>query len=660
MRSRSLPALLAALAAAPSAAAQAPSLRDTIALDTLVVTAARGHLAASRVGFAVTVLTPERLEAEGAVYAADAVRAVPGATVDLAVGPGGPAIVRLRGGEEVFTQVLVDGVQLNSNGGYFDFQGVAFGNLERVEVARGPQSALLGSSAMSGAVQFLTRRGRPGSAAARFGWETGVASGPGAAYRGTADVSGGSRAVQYSAGAGLAYDRGYLRLPHDVRSRDGSLRVDADAGSGWSLTGTARLASVDGRLPVRDAGATRAPLDPTARNSRDRLAGAVTARRGAAGGVSHQLRASAYREGFVYHDEADGVGGGYPFFVFDANFVYRSELWRTGAEYAATWEAPAAEGVPAPAALTAGVLWEREDLHARTSGDFGDGALRRDRASGAAFAEARVELGPRLSVLAGARAERYQGLPTELTPRASAALAAVPGRLTLRAAWGRGYKAPNLQEQFPDNPFIVSNPDLRPERSTGYEAGATLWSADRRASLALTAFHQEFTDLLRTAPAPDGERSILRNLGRSRARGVEWALRWEPDGAWAVGSEGGWTETEVRDNRGLDPAAFPLGEALPGRPEVVAGAYLELRPDERWSGTVRGRWVGRQVAFTERFSGQRVELDPFGVVGVGVRYAASARWSVYGRVENALDHRHQVAFDRPGAPLVATLGMRLD
>src|ERR1700741_4609230 len=108
-------ALFAVLAAAPDARSQQPDSirRDTVPLSPLVVTVGKLPVRAAQVGSAISVVGQDRLEAEPPKFAADVLRTVPGAHIDEAVGPGGPAIVRLRGGEEVFTQVLVDGVQLN-------------------------------------------------------------------------------------------------------------------------------------------------------------------------------------------------------------------------------------------------------------------------------------------------------------------------------------------------------------------------------------------------------------------------------------------------------------------------------------------------------------------------------------------------------------------
>src|SRR5687768_12506399 len=85
-----------------------------------------------RLGLAVSVLGSGDLTAEPSFYASDALRKLPGAFIDEAAGPGGPTIVRVRGGEETFTNILIDGVKSNQNGGFFDFQGVTLTNVERI------------------------------------------------------------------------------------------------------------------------------------------------------------------------------------------------------------------------------------------------------------------------------------------------------------------------------------------------------------------------------------------------------------------------------------------------------------------------------------------------------------------------------------------------
>jgi vitamin B12 transporter len=144
-----------------SARTRADSIRRAN-LPPIVVTGTASPGAIRDLGLAVTVLGHQELRMRAPLYAVDLLRDAAGTHVDEAVGPEGPMIVRLRGGEEVYTQILMDGTAINQNGGFFDFQGFPLTNVERVEIVRGPQSVVYGSSAMSGVVQYLTQSGTPG------------------------------------------------------------------------------------------------------------------------------------------------------------------------------------------------------------------------------------------------------------------------------------------------------------------------------------------------------------------------------------------------------------------------------------------------------------------------------------------------------------------
>jgi vitamin B12 transporter len=200
-------------------AQRAPTVLDTVRVQPLVVSISKVPLQSQRVGFSLTLLTQRQLAATRPVYAADALRNYGGAYIDEAVGAGGPAIVRLRAGEEVFTQILMDGVQVNQNGGFFDFQGLTFGNVERVEIARGPQSAVWGSSAMTGVINFITRAGEAGPTRWSARMERGAASERSNSYLGNIALRGGNTTFRYSASGGTAFTRGFQAVPHDIKTR---------------------------------------------------------------------------------------------------------------------------------------------------------------------------------------------------------------------------------------------------------------------------------------------------------------------------------------------------------------------------------------------------------------------------------------------------------
>src|SRR6185312_6561617 len=98
----------------------------------------------------------------------DVLQDAPGLNIVQTGGPGGTTSVFMRGTNSNHTKVLIDGIEVSdpgSPGGTFDFAHMLTGNIERIEVLRGPQSGLYGSDAIGGVIDIVTRRG---SGPARF------------------------------------------------------------------------------------------------------------------------------------------------------------------------------------------------------------------------------------------------------------------------------------------------------------------------------------------------------------------------------------------------------------------------------------------------------------------------------------------------------------
>ena len=126
-----------------------------------------------------------------------------------------------------------------------------------------------------------------------------------------------------------------------------------------------------------------------------------------------------------------------------------------------------------------------------------------NRAGG--FAELLAKPAPGLSVAASARYDsddRYGGYATwRIAP---AYRVAATGTL-LKGSVGTGFKSPTLSElfvSFPEFDFFAANPDLKPERSFGYDLGfeQPLWQG--RVRLGATWFHNDIRDLIGAALAP--------------------------------------------------------------------------------------------------------------------------------------------------------------
>ena len=82
--------------------------------------------------------------------------------MDQVGGRGGTGSLYVRGADPNYTLVLVDGVRVNdptnARGGSFDFSTLDVADVERVEIARGPYSAVYGGDALAGVVNIVTRQ----------------------------------------------------------------------------------------------------------------------------------------------------------------------------------------------------------------------------------------------------------------------------------------------------------------------------------------------------------------------------------------------------------------------------------------------------------------------------------------------------------------------
>jgi vitamin B12 transporter len=178
-----------------SAAAQSAQDGEPTDLEEISVTANKVDGPAAAIGSAVSSLSGEDLERRQIRLVSDALREMPGVAVNRTGPIGGLTQLRIRGAEGNQTLVLIDGIEVNdpATAGEFDFANLMSLEVERVDVLRGPQSALYGSDALGGVVNIVTRKGEPGPTRFR-------ASVEGGSFRvltGQASVSGGTETYDY-------------------------------------------------------------------------------------------------------------------------------------------------------------------------------------------------------------------------------------------------------------------------------------------------------------------------------------------------------------------------------------------------------------------------------------------------------------------------------
>ena len=477
-------------------------------LDTIIVTGSRTPIATGDVGSAVTVITRDDIERRQVRYVSDLLRAVPGFAVSRSGVAGSQTQVRVRGAEANHVLVLIDGVRANdpASGDEFRWEYLAAADVERIEVVRGPQSALWGSDAIGGVVHVITR-------GADAGWGAYLESG-------SADTLNGALKGNFG-DDGWSVGIGIERLATDGSniSRTGDEKDDSDVTTG---TLNARLTPSDSltiRLGARvvdaytqydavDFFVTGLPADSDVAADATQTYAQLGMTAGAADArVRHHLGVHWFDS-----ENLDLVGG-----LEESS----SSSERATLAYQAD--------------VTLGVNRLSLALEHETT---------RFSQRGPVLFEGRAT--DRLTWLLSARYDDNSDFRDALTGRLSAAWR-LADATTLRAGIGTGLKNPTFTERFGFfAQSFVGNPDLEPERSTSYDVGI-----DRQlgaVGLELSLFRQDLDDEIDGFYCPNPwpqPCTAINTDGKSRRSGAELGLRWNP--AERVGVRLSYTYTDSED-----------------------------------------------------------------------------------------------------------------
>lgn len=488
-----LAVLAVALAGAP-VAAQTPT--DTAAADTLpklyelegvrVDVTSRAGSGRSTATRAVEVITREEIRQTPARSVADLLEWSTG--VEIRSRSGAQADVSIRGSSFEQVVVLVDGVRMNDpQTGHFNFDlAVPVEDVERIEIVRGPASALYGPDALGGVINVVTREGSGrGLATARV--EGGGFGQAGAALTGDARALG----MAWSGGGEFRRSDGH-RDGTDYRVGKVTLRGKRPLGEGQLRTEVGAA--------LRDFGAAGfyAAFD-SYEETRTLRASASWVPPEEAGGVRLEPRIS-----FRFHDDDFVLVRGSP-----EQFRNQHTNWQVGAELVA--RADPAEAL----SLAGGVELRQEELDSNNLG-------RRSEGRAALFAEAVAGTSGDLMGTAGLRLDQHEVYGAELSPSLSVAWWPVRA-VQLRASAGRSYRTPSWTDRFLDSPANMGTPGLDPEVAWSGELGVEV--RGRRTRLAVTGFLREADDLIDFAiPAdadPEETPFRARNVESASYRGLE-------------------------------------------------------------------------------------------------------------------------------------------
>ena len=125
----------------------------------IVITPNKQPQSIQQIGSATTIITRDEIDKAGFKSVRDLLDGQPGLTFAESGGPGGLTSFYVRGTDTRHTLVLIDGMRINdptTTAGEIDLSIVPPQMIDRIEIVRGPQSALYGSDAIGGIINIIT------------------------------------------------------------------------------------------------------------------------------------------------------------------------------------------------------------------------------------------------------------------------------------------------------------------------------------------------------------------------------------------------------------------------------------------------------------------------------------------------------------------------
>lgn len=625
---RPVAALLLLMPALTPAAAASAQNRGVQLLPETVVTATRMPSPSREVGSAITVITRAEMEQRQIRFVADALRAVPGVAVNRTSTFGSTTEIRLRGAEANQTLVLIDGVKVNDPAlsAQYDIGHLLATDIERIEILRGPQSTLYGSDAVGGVINIVTRRGA-GTPQVHGSAEFGSFN----TKQLTSGISGGGDRYNFAL-SGVMFDTDGVSAASEARGN-----TEADAYRNRTVAGTLGLRPLD-NLEINFVGRwQRAHLDTDGfdvaafdddsfTRSRERF-GRTEVKLGLWDGRWEHILA-----GSLFENDLENDGGAFGRSITEGRrreVQYRSNLSFATPDIAA-----------ATHRLSVGFDNQRESVIAQSAFTDVDRTVKTHSYSGLY----QIGLWDRLFLSGGGRHDDNDFFPDSTTYRITAALQLPETGSKLHGSVGTAVKNPTIFELFGFGPAFVGNPDLRPERSFGFDIGIEQRLIGNRLIADITYFDQRIKDLI----LGFGDTAV-NQPGESRIRGIEVSSRaivW--DGFDVTGS---YTFMMPEDADGA---------RLVRRPKHVASLYANygFLEDRRANLNVGLRYTGpqRDTAFGPL---RQVTLKGYALLDIALSYRVNEHVELFARGENLLDQRYEeiYTFGTPG--IAGYGGMRI-
>ena len=619
-------------------------------LPETVVSANRVAVPSREVGSSVTVITGEEMEARQIRIVSDALRDVPGVSVSRTGPRGGFTQVRIRGNEGNHTKVFIDGVEVNDPSGdvEFDFAHLLAADIERVEIIRGPQSALWGSDAIGGVINVITKRGKSGMRASGY-----LEAGSFDTYSGNAALRGAGKNYRYSASGSFLKTQG-VNMSRFGSEKDGYKNGTLNVSGAVDPSETLEL-SVNG-MYIKN----RVQSDPQDFTFGGPFEGLF-------------VDGDQEREGEQFYGRAQGklktfsgqwehiFGGNYTHTDFENTVDKTLSSTNAGTKSRLDYQTNMFFSTPGPASAGHTLSLYAEYTHEtfeNESAAFPAANQNQSMNTASVAVEYLLSLWQRWSLTVSTRHDDNDLFDNATTGRVTSAYVHPESGTRIHASVGTGVKNPGFFDLFGFFPgTFIGNPNLKPEDSWGWDLGYEQRFFREQLVMDLTYFRSVLTDEIVTVFLPGGPpflTTVANQTGESNRQGIEFSAKATLAKNLSMTAAYTWTG-----------ATDPDGRVEVRRPEQIASLVFNyLLPSRRGNVNLNIQYNGPMQDNEFNFStpNDRVDLPSFTLVTLAGAYNFNKSVQLFGRIENLLDQDYEEVWSAqsPGIGFFAGVRMSTD
>ena len=616
-------------------------------LSDVVVSATKTQTSTIELASSITVVDSAEIANRNSANVFELLKNEYGISFTRQGGAGTLSNIYIRGGNSDHTLVLIDGVEVNLNSdpsNVYDFAFLSTDNIQSIEILRGPQSTLYGSNSLAGVINIITKKG-----AGKPNFSLLAEAGSYKTYKTSLGINGNVTNFNYSVTLGRSESEGFSAASERYGNfeKDGYVKDNISARFGYDFAETAEInvfMKYNNSKSDYDQFGGKFGDDPTYVFDQEEFSFRSEGKLHLFEGKWKQkIGASIFRNIRKYNFDVSEYNSASSRSSYDGRKIKFD--WQNNFNLIENH------------LFTFGLETEKEETVSEYyyfSTFFNSVSLFPQKESNTfgIYLQDQFKFGQSIFGSAGIRVDKHNKFGSAFTYRLAPAYIIWETGTKLKATLGSGFKTPSLFNLY-DPAF--GNPDIKPEKSVGFDAGIQQFLANDMISVGVTYFQNYYKDLF----GYDQNYKTI-NVKKAKTNGIEiyFTTKLIDDFIFKLN----YTFTNAKD---LSDGILDESRKLIRRPEHKIGGYVSYNFSRSSNVNLELIYVGKRddlIFDNTTFTSSRIKLEPYLLLNLATHYQLTEFLRLNLRLENILgtDYEEVYGYATPGFSIYGGIKLSLN